>query len=458
MDKPDAKTKKHKVSKKTKKSWRKYIDVKDVDAFLDNNRLEERLGGSFANRTDTQLFVIDKDNKIENAVSKRAARLALKIKEPKCFASLKSHTNVPDPISKRNRVRTKEERMSSILQQREMERKKLGILKLKEKEALKNRMLAKAIKANCPKKGEFKYDMWNSTNVLLPETVTEWMSSDNIRHIVSHLGMKKRNIPSSLHKKPSPLPAVEIPHPGTSYNPSYSSHQELLQEVVKKELKLMKEEEHLDRVTTQMFKKISLKKQNENMMKEMLQGLSTAQSLNSKSGEKDSDKEEENDDKNSSTAVTNKKPVKNAKKTLVQRRKQREQKQATNIHALDKLKKKKISDIYKLKALQKQIEEKEKKQELLRQKRIKKHEINLSMPKTLSKTKFEPIDPDFQLAEELTGNLRNCNPSKNLLKERYKSFQQRNIIPPATIKLKRDKAKMKKFIKPDHRINLDTTH
>lgn len=256
----EAKTKKHKVSKKTKKSWRKYINVNDVDAFLDNNRLEERLGVPFSDRTDTQLFTIDKTaDATRNIISKRAARLTLKNKEPKCFASLKPHTCVPDPISKRNRVRTKEERMNSILRQHEMERKMKGILKLKEKEALQNRMLTKAALANRPKRGEIKDDIWNDTNVLLPETVTEWMSSDSIRHTIKHLGIKKRKLPSSLYKQPSILPAVEIPHPGTSYNPSYNDHQELLHEVTQKELEFMKQEEHLDRVTIQMFKKVNIK-------------------------------------------------------------------------------------------------------------------------------------------------------------------------------------------------------
>jgi hypothetical protein len=36
--------KKKRVSKKSKKSWRKHTDTEDVDSFLDEKRLEERLG------------------------------------------------------------------------------------------------------------------------------------------------------------------------------------------------------------------------------------------------------------------------------------------------------------------------------------------------------------------------------------------------------------------------------
>lgn len=256
----DTKIKKHKVSKKTKKSWRKHIDIKDVEQFFEDKRLEERLGAPLSERVDSELFIIDKTpNETKPVVSsKRAARLALKEKEARCFASLKPHTQVPDPISKRNRVRTKEERMSSILRQRETERKLKGILKLKEREALKNRALKKAAVMKRPKRGELKNDLWNVTNNLLPNVVIEWMSTDSIRHTVKHLGIQKRKLPLSLHKKTSILPSIEIPHPGTSYNPSYSDHQELLNDIAKKELQFMKEEAHLDRVTNKMFKKASI--------------------------------------------------------------------------------------------------------------------------------------------------------------------------------------------------------
>nr|XP_012228255.1 PREDICTED: uncharacterized protein CG1785 [Linepithema humile]XP_012228256.1 PREDICTED: uncharacterized protein CG1785 [Linepithema humile]XP_012228257.1 PREDICTED: uncharacterized protein CG1785 [Linepithema humile] len=445
----DSKTRKHKVSKKTKKSWRKYVDIKDVDAFLEDKRLEERLG-VFSEYSNSQLFIVDNTaNTIESGTtSKHATRLALKTKELKCFASLKPHTLVPDPISVRNRVKTKEERVNFILRQCRAERK--NVLKLKEKEALKNKVLAKTAAANCPEKGEIKSDIWDSTTDLLPKPITNWMSADGIRHTIKHLGVQKRKLPSSLLKKSSVLPAVENPHPGTSYNPSYSDHQKLLHEAAEKEVEFIKQQQHLDRVTTRMFKKIPVNKREEYLIKEMSEGLPTknqfATNLNST---------EDHNEENLSVATANNKPVKNTKKTLVQRRKQREQKQASNELSLIKLEKKKLSDIYKLRILQKQIEAKEKKQEILRQKRIKNEEKKSILPKTLSKTKFEPLDLDFRLAEELTGNLRNCKSSTNLLKDRYKSLQQRNMVAPAVIKLTRDKAKVKKFVKPDHKINMD---
>jgi nucleolar protein 53 len=169
-------------------------------------------------------------------------------------------------------------------------------------------------------------------------------------------------------------------------------------------------------------------------MKEMSEGLmikdGTIGTVNSGSA-----KEDQNEEEDSSVVKADNKIVKNVKKTLVQRRKQREQKQEANKRSLVKCEKKKLSDIYKLRVMQKDIETLEKKQEFLRQKRMKKREEKSSLPKTLGRIKFEAMDSDFQLTEELTGNLRNCKSSMNLLKDRYKSLQQRNIIVPTVIKL-----------------------
>lgn len=49
----NAKKKKH-VSKKNKKAWRKHCDITDVEAFLEDQRLEERLGWGYVILRETQ--------------------------------------------------------------------------------------------------------------------------------------------------------------------------------------------------------------------------------------------------------------------------------------------------------------------------------------------------------------------------------------------------------------------
>ncbi|XP_015190544.1 PREDICTED: uncharacterized protein LOC107074041 [Polistes dominula] len=447
----DVKTKKRKVSKKTKKSWRKHVDITDVDNFLEEERLEERLGGPVSQKSDKDLFVIDKGiaTKDIKPVDKKQRRLALKNAEPKCFSMLKPHSLVPDPIVKRNRVRTPEERKHPILRRKELERKTKGILKLKEKQAKQDRALADLKRANRPKRDEFKEDIWNKEDPVLSKIDTEWMTSDTMRHTLSHMGLKKRKLPTSLLKKPSALPAIEAPHPGISYNPSYKDHQNLLNDIAQKELQLMKEEAHLNRVTTNMFKKISPSEKDKNTLKELAEGLPCKE-----------DKEQSNSDNNNDDTDIDhdiksvNPPVKNKKKTLVTRRKQKEQKILANKLAQAKLEKKKISDIYKLRLLQKQISIKEKKEQMLQKKRNELKKLKSKETKTLSRVKFEPAEPSFTLVEELTGNLRNIGRIGNLLKDRYKSLQQRNIVAPANLVVKRTKAKVKRYIKPDHKITL----
>ncbi|KAK0086048.1 hypothetical protein PV325_003985 [Microctonus aethiopoides] len=103
--------KRRRVSKKNKKSWRKHIDIKDVDKFLEDKRLEERLGNPFDVRSNEELFVVDaapNDSKAIKFNSKAAYRQALRAAEPRCFASLKPNSAVA-PFNKVNTKSSKKE-------------------------------------------------------------------------------------------------------------------------------------------------------------------------------------------------------------------------------------------------------------------------------------------------------------------------------------------------------------
>lgn len=169
----------------------------------------------------------------------------------------------------------------------------------------------------------------------------------------------------------------------------------------------------------------------------MTEGLSIKKDKLQQSDNNDNDDDDgDDDDTNMDHNITSiNPPVKNKKKTLVARRKQKEQKILAHKLAQAKLEKRKVSDIYKLKLLQKQIDAKEKKEKVLQEKRHEQKKLKSVETKTLSKVKFEPVEPSFTLAEELTGNLRNVTRIGNLLKDRYKSLQQRNIVAPANIVL-----------------------
>lgn len=96
-------------------------------------------------------------------------------------------------------------------------------------------------------------------------------------------------------------------------------------------------------------------------------------------------------------------PALNKKKDKKQRRKQKEQKQQEKLRMDSKTEQKKISDIYKLKKLNKFIESKEKKNEKLQKKRTEKRTVLKSQTKTISKVKFENPDLDFQMGQDISG-------------------------------------------------------
>ena len=57
-----------------------------------------------------------------------------------------------------------------------------------------------------------------------------------------------------------------------------------------------------------------------------------------------------------------------------------------------------------------------------------------SLPAILGEAKFEEQEIPLKLSDELTGNLRSLKPEGNLLEDRFKSLQKRNVFEPRTKK------------------------
>lgn len=91
--------KRKRVSKKNKTSWRKNIDIEDVNDFLETSRLEERIG-QVSHKPDDELFVVDTAPK-KQKLTARAQRKLTGSKPPRSFLGLENTSQVPDPIVKR---------------------------------------------------------------------------------------------------------------------------------------------------------------------------------------------------------------------------------------------------------------------------------------------------------------------------------------------------------------------
>lgn len=87
-------------SRKLKSSWRKHVNIDDVDNFLEEQRLNERIGTIDA-KSDAELFSVDKKAAKFTALTSKQRQKLLASKPPKCLAALVNHSKVEDPIKKR---------------------------------------------------------------------------------------------------------------------------------------------------------------------------------------------------------------------------------------------------------------------------------------------------------------------------------------------------------------------
>ncbi|CAH2094995.1 unnamed protein product [Euphydryas editha] len=447
--------KKKRVSKKSKTAWRKYSDINDVEEFLEDQRLEERLG-KFDTKPDEELFVLDThgDDKPEEKpdvkpeikpLSAKQRKRALLSETPKCFEVLLPTSKVQDPNAKRNHVKpvgSKPSDLSKITKQRKLVK---GVLAKKVEDIKKNKkIVAERRKKIKSIRKTYDKNIWGD-DVLeaksIPETlVDEFISPEAQLHNVPTT--KRLRSKPALPKSVVTRKSVEVPHPGVSYNPSFKEHQELLQEVVQHEQKMMKREAHLHRVTTGMFSKVTPKEKENQWREEMSAGLPQPHDPTTDPDSEPSDNEYK--------AINP--PVKNKKKDHKARRKQRERIAERERLKQEKINKKKITDIYKLRKIQSSLANKEKLSAELRSKRATKRAAReATAPPALSARKPPAREPEFVDPEQLTGDLRNLSNTTNLLKERFESLQRRGALAASKIMMKK-KRKLKSYFKSGHKV------
>lgn len=115
-----------------------------------------------------------------------------------------------------------------------------------------------------------------------------------------------------------------------------------------------------------------------------------------------------------------------------------------------KQKKKKRTDIHKLKHIKEQIEKLENSQKILQEKRKTKLNLTKIKPKKLGSLKYEEPEMEFSMTKDISGNLKNLKVEGNLLLDRFKSMQKRNILAPAKRQTHK-KPTVKKYTKPGHK-------
>merc|ERR1712037_79832 len=157
----------------------------------------------------------------------------------RCFANLEGLPGVPDPKPLRNCTKLPEDRENPIV--RAMKEKKVASGKLGKKDAeriaSRKRQLeekeAGKEERKTRRRTKFDFDIWaeeddvNCNKGQLPSK--EWVDSEALIHTAKG---KSKHMPKAAGKRDfstgSLLPAVEVPHAGSSYNPSVEEHQDLL--------------------------------------------------------------------------------------------------------------------------------------------------------------------------------------------------------------------------------------
>jgi len=439
------------ASKKNKKSWRKNTDIDDVNEFLEDQRLEERLGGAFDERADDELFVVDKGQEEEKAVTTtRAARKKAAAEKP-----LRCHANLTPEVPQ-EKHETPGQRRNPITVAKEKKLKEQGIVKAKAKLAKKHRQAANkireatALERSTRRRTNFDFDLWDVKDDKETATIksNQWLEGQTKTQNLIGLRKKEAKVPKDLTAKASKVSAVETPTGGESYNPSYKDHQELLLKATLTELKKEKAERKIDFHTTRMLPKKAPTE--EEQVKELTEGLfdededvSEEETNDKPDGGEDEEEEEEGKKAN--------KP-----KTKQQKRKERARK-AKETKAMQQKKAKLLENDYmRLKSIKKELKAGE---EATAQKQAKKEQKKAEkalQAGTLSNYKFEEPDLDLKLSEELTGNLRNLKPEGNILMDRFKSLQKRNVIETRVKQKIKKKPKNRKIVeKRNHKMGFD---
>ncbi|NWV37655.1 NOP53 protein, partial [Grantiella picta] len=126
------------------------------------------------------------------------------------------------------------------------------------------------------------------------------------------------------------------------------------------------------------------------------------------------------------------------RKTEKQRRKEKEEKEKAGVRSRSRLAARRLQGLFQLRSLRRALLLRDlelQRRRILREQRRKQQETE---PRRLGRLRYEDLGPEVQLSEDLPESLRSLRPEGNVLRDRFKSLQRRNMIEP------RERAKFKR--------------
>ncbi|XP_053908791.1 ribosome biogenesis protein NOP53 [Cuculus canorus] len=410
-----------------KKGWKRWAGPearlgREIGDFLEDVGLQQRAtGGLIAEQPDEGLFFVDTGNDEKDRKQNKGREKPLRVD-----LILQPDSKVPAPkdILAHQIPNARKEKRRQEFWEKKAEK---GILPRCER-----RLQARLRRGAIPKekkpleKGRSDpersfYDIWAAENPLerALEGQDEWFLQQT----------KKRRVkrPARLGMKPSDAPAVEVIAPGGSYNPTFEDHQALLLRAHEVELRKKKEE---DKVEKQLRIPSGTElPTEESLLLEQCQGLIP---------ESDDDEDEEPEPTPTEPDAIRITAPRREKKTEQQRRREKEARELATRQRLARLARCRRQELFRLRALRLQVSQWEAELRRRRQARLAKRRAKDALPRRLGSLRYEDPALDVQLSDELADSLRTLKPEGSVLRDRFKSFQRRNLIEP------RQRAKFKR--------------
>ncbi|CAH2314224.1 ribosome biogenesis NOP53 [Pelobates cultripes] len=408
-------TARKRVNRNKKKNWNRHSDIRDVEEFLDDVRLQERTaGGMLSEKADDHLFFVDTGDK------KKAVAAKKKVKPLRIDLILQPDSKVPAPkdisshqVPNGRKLKRKLEREEKLAAQGVLPRSE----RLLQAQLRNKRPRCKPEANNNPGRGF--YDLWEDDSLEpSPGEPESWHSQQTKK------GQVKR--PSRLNVKPSQLPAIEVLNPGASYNPTFESHQSLLLQAHENEVKRLRQEEKLERqVKLPTAAEVATQ---ESQFQELCEGLVES--------DDDATLEDGEGEELGTTPMAQRE-----KKTERQRKKEKEARILKVKMEAEKSLKKHGQELFQLRSIRAEISQQQAESVRRKEKREEERKADAFKPKRLGRLKYQEGDVAVLLSDELPGTLRNLKPEGSIAKDRFKSFQKRNLIEP------RERAKFKRKLK-----------
>ncbi|KZT32571.1 hypothetical protein SISSUDRAFT_1066822 [Sistotremastrum suecicum HHB10207 ss-3] len=275
-------------------------------------------------------------------------------------------------------------------------------------------------------------------------TYDPWSSADAPSASVDDEVLHTSKMPKPLRSTHSSitLPPIPKPHEGTSYNPPVQSHQELLDEAVRREEERLKEVEKWKHVKERM------EEARRDVGEGDVDGGAEGMKVDVPGEGGDEEDEDEEEEEEEGEKVEKSTP---ARKTKQQRRKAAKALAEKRAKLAEAAKRRQLSHLSSLKALRRSLTSTTASSTLDRQKKeeAKKEKMKEGLGGTrVGKYVVGEGGVDVLVGEELVESLRELKPEGNLFKDRYLSMQQRALIEPRVRVIpKKGKKKVKDYEK-----------